>query len=184
MKDRIPTYAGRIRLTPVENQPNVYDTERADEPIQEGTPLNSQNLLSDETAELLGFSQDSTPNDAFVALLEKINNGSKIQTGSYVGTGEATKTLMFDFTPKIIVISRNGISYDFGGPKEAGYIGVFTAGSDWQYIWAGSSTVYKTEAKFADQSIILKGNGDTLNGTAARASFNQQDITYSYVAIG
>ena len=33
MKDRIPKYAGRVKLIPVANQPNIYDMVRADEPL-------------------------------------------------------------------------------------------------------------------------------------------------------
>ncbi len=40
VKDRIPTYPGRVRMTPVEGQPNTYDMVRADEPIEAGTPIN------------------------------------------------------------------------------------------------------------------------------------------------
>lgn len=38
--DRIPTYPGRVTLTPVSGQTNTYDLVRADQPIEEGTPLN------------------------------------------------------------------------------------------------------------------------------------------------
>lgn len=71
MKDRVPTYAGRVRLTPVANQDNIYDLVRADEPIQEGTPLNKANLLTDETAQAMGLTSDATPNDAFAQLTSK-----------------------------------------------------------------------------------------------------------------
>ena len=37
--DRVPTYAGRIKLTPVAGQTDVFDMVRADEPTEEGTPL-------------------------------------------------------------------------------------------------------------------------------------------------
>lgn len=40
VEDRVSTYPGRIHLTPVAGQTNVYDMSRADEPVQEGTPLN------------------------------------------------------------------------------------------------------------------------------------------------
>ena len=68
MKDRIPKYAGRVKLIPVANQPNIYDMERADEPLETGTPLNKATLLSDETAALLGLTEDSNVNDAFNAI--------------------------------------------------------------------------------------------------------------------
>lgn len=71
MKDRVSTYPGRVRLTPVSGQENVYDLERADQPTETGTPLNKANLLSDEVAEFLDLPNTATPNDAFRALKEK-----------------------------------------------------------------------------------------------------------------
>lgn len=38
--DRIPTYPGRVKLTPVSGQTNTYDLTRADLPIEAGTPIN------------------------------------------------------------------------------------------------------------------------------------------------
>lgn len=38
--DRVPTYPGRVQLTPISGQTNVYDMVRADSPIEEGTPIN------------------------------------------------------------------------------------------------------------------------------------------------
>ncbi len=66
MQDRTPQYPGRIRLVPVPGQDNVYDMTRADSPIADGTPINKQTLLTDETAYLLELkTEDPTPNDAF-----------------------------------------------------------------------------------------------------------------------
>ena len=36
--DRVPTYPGRVQLTPVSG--NIYDMVRADSPVEEGTPIN------------------------------------------------------------------------------------------------------------------------------------------------
>lgn len=38
-KDRIPTYPGRVVLSPVEGKANTYTMTRADEPTEEGTPI-------------------------------------------------------------------------------------------------------------------------------------------------
>lgn len=38
--DRIPTHPGRVTLTPVAGQENMFDMARADAPIVEGTPIN------------------------------------------------------------------------------------------------------------------------------------------------
>ena len=51
--DRIPTYPGRVKLTPVSGQAGTYDMVRADEPIEAGTPLNRalfENIRQDLTA--------------------------------------------------------------------------------------------------------------------------------------
>lgn len=68
MKDRVPTYPGRVKLTPVAGQENTYDMERADSPVQEGTPLNKETLLTDTVAALLGLSDQATVNDMLAAL--------------------------------------------------------------------------------------------------------------------
>lgn len=91
MKDRIPKYAGRVKLTPVANQPNVYDMVRADEPLQEGTPLNKATLLNDETATSLGLTEDSNVNDALSAIYRnKVNKSDIIDN---LTTLEAEKAL-------------------------------------------------------------------------------------------
>lgn len=49
--DRVPTYPGRVIMTPVSGQANTYDMVRADAPIQEGTPVNKA-LLDQKTDRL------------------------------------------------------------------------------------------------------------------------------------
>ena len=50
MQDRISQYPGRIKLVPVDLNNGIYDVVRADEPTQEGTPLNAANLFSGAAA--------------------------------------------------------------------------------------------------------------------------------------
>lgn len=71
MKDRVPTYPNRVILNPVAGQENTYDIVRADEPQQEGTPLNKATLLDDTTAEKLGLTGDPTVNQALAGILQK-----------------------------------------------------------------------------------------------------------------
>ena len=47
--DRVPTYAGRIQLIPVDADKGIYDMVRADEPTVVGTPINAE--LFDSIAE-------------------------------------------------------------------------------------------------------------------------------------
>lgn len=63
MKDRVPLYPGRVTLTPVSGQANTFDLVRADQPTQDGTPLNKASLLKDATAALFGLGTDAVPDD-------------------------------------------------------------------------------------------------------------------------
>lgn len=49
--DRVPTYPGRVTLSPVAGQANTYDMVRADQPTEAGTPLNK--ALLDQKANTL-----------------------------------------------------------------------------------------------------------------------------------
>lgn len=44
VENRIPTYPGRVTLTPVSGAENTFDMVRADAPIVEGTPINKELL--------------------------------------------------------------------------------------------------------------------------------------------
>lgn len=77
MKDRVPKYPGRVKITRSDGTSEYVTIERADEPVSgnEGTPLNKATLLSDDTAAMLGFTgnEDPTVNDA----LQRLPNISK-----------------------------------------------------------------------------------------------------------
>ena len=74
MQDRVPLYPGRVTLTPVSGQANTYDLTRADQPTQEGTPLNKASLLKDATAALFGLGADAVPDDV-LHLLSRFQSG-------------------------------------------------------------------------------------------------------------
>jgi hypothetical protein len=51
--DRVPTYPGRVTMTPVAGQENTYDMVRADAPLEVGTPINKalfESIRKDITA--------------------------------------------------------------------------------------------------------------------------------------
>lgn len=64
MKDRIPTYPGRVKLMPVEGQENTYTLTMADEPTQEGMALTKANLIHDDTIKELYLRDDMTDEEA------------------------------------------------------------------------------------------------------------------------
>lgn len=66
MKDRVPVNPGRVLITPENGSAAYYATmKRADNPTQEGTPLNKASLLKDATAALFGLGVNAVPDDVF-----------------------------------------------------------------------------------------------------------------------
>lgn len=74
MQDRVSLYPGRVKLEPVAGQANLYDLTRADQPTQEGTPLNKASLLKDATATAFGLGTDALPDDV-LNLLSRFQAG-------------------------------------------------------------------------------------------------------------
>ena len=90
MKDRAMAYPGRVRLTEVTGQEGVYDMTREDGVTQEGTPLNKAHLLTDATAQKIGFDpsvDDPSVDDALNKLADLA-----VVSGSYTGTGRTAAT--------------------------------------------------------------------------------------------
>lgn len=199
MKDRIPLYPGRVKLNPVTGQENTYDMVRADSPVQEGTPLNKASLLKDATAVLYGQGVDAVPDDILSILSKAVlsvngnlqdiggsNVGTRIKTGSYVGTGTYGPSnpcsLTFDFTPKYIVICG---SSNYSGSLISIWIGVH--GCNLQAGNGNSATIctttwldngiswYNTSSAFDQANGVGMGNDETPNGIL---------FTYRYIAIG
>lgn len=73
MNDRVSLYPGRVKLTPVSGQENTYDMVRADEPTQEGDPLNQNTLLKDATAALYGKDENALPDEIFAIIHSCLN---------------------------------------------------------------------------------------------------------------
>ena len=111
MQDRVPLYPGRVTLTPVSGQANTFDLTRADQPTQEGTPLNKANLLKDATAALYGKTNAAVPDD-ILSLLSKSMMAHV--TGKYTKTTirtiavGKTITLNVSGTPKEFIVVHQG----------------------------------------------------------------------------
>lgn len=85
MKDRVPGSPGRVLITPEGGGAAFYATmARADNPIQEGDPLNKATLLTDETAALFGLGANSLPTDVLAAI--KLMLDSKAVTTTLTAT--------------------------------------------------------------------------------------------------
>ncbi len=85
MQDRVPLYPGRVTLTPVAGQANTYDMARADQPTQEGTPLNKATLLKDATAAKFGKDTGAVPDEVLDVLSKSILEGTYPVVDVYAG---------------------------------------------------------------------------------------------------
>lgn len=111
MQNRVPLYPGRVRMTPVSGQTNVYDMERADQPTQAGTPLNAETLLSDKTAEMYGLSgNNATPDKAF----QNIKTEMETLNDSITDIGESVQNAI---TKDLILSEDTGGSEEKGGKE-------------------------------------------------------------------
>ena len=104
MKDRIPAEgkAGRVLITPENGSAPFYATvTMADEPLDEGTPLNKANLLTDETAGFYGKDENATVNNVLAELGVYMQYWWKARSveGHYAAVFGATETVNLTVGP-------------------------------------------------------------------------------------
>lgn len=145
MQDRVPLYPGRVTLTPVAGQANTYDMTRADQPTQEGTPLNKATLLKDYTANLLGLPNTAVPDDALLALI--------IGVGAY---GYRVKIQLADGTPAEGA-TVSGIEALTGSTLVSGANGIVLGKSTSQTVTIGCISPYIDQAAPASQRVTATG---------------------------
>lgn len=184
MQDRVPLYPGRVKLNPVSGQANTFDLVRADQPTQEGTPLNKASLLNDATAALYGLPNTAVPDDVLSKIKPLIdsananaNTKARIATGSYTGTGtygpSNPNSLTFGFIPKIVIV---------GTPNPSAY-GWDISSFLWTY---GDTTVKVKSASNSGTTITFSVEGDVLSWYANSQTFqcNNKGQMFKYLAIG
>lgn len=122
MQDRVSLYRGRVKLEPVAGQANLYDLTRADQPTQEGTPLNKASLLKDTTAALFALGADALPDD----VLAKIGS--------------------LTFGWRLLKAYKAAGTYEFEVPAEVYEIGVYMmgGGGSGSVTYTKNSTSYNT----------------------------------------
>lgn len=193
MKDRVPVNPGRVLITPENGSAAYYATmTRADNPTQEGTPLNKNSLLKDSTAALFGLGVDAVPDDVLNAIKTLIdtananaNTKAKIATGSYTGTGSSGKnnktSLTLDFAPRLIIVARNVMDTLEGSanvrqmdvmilhPAVGGF-------SNYEFT-AGANNFYSVGSE-------VSGNTVSWWSKYPESQLNVSGKTYNYVAIG
>lgn len=195
MYDREPLYPGRVKLTPVSGQSNVYDMVRADQPAQAGTPLNKNTFLKDATAALFGKNSAALPDEILQILAnaalykdgEIVTPGGisvpnvQIEIGSYVGTGtygaDNPSSITFQKKPVVVFIRGNSNSFAIFLPTTL--TNVYSQYGYWGA--SGSSTAIATHgyAKYSEDNELswysTENRGEQMNGS--------NNLEYYYIAL-
>lgn len=126
--------------------------------------------LTAETAALVGLGADAVPDAVFAGLKSLIDaaktsadNRTILGFGIYVGDGAANRTISLGYTPKVIIIAREGLRFDdhWGGFAMEGYPAV-----------ASGRTV-----------IAIVQNGFTVYTETYTGYTNQKGATYHYITL-
>ena len=182
MQDRVSLYPGRVKLDPVAGQANTYDLTRADQPTQEGTPLNKANLLSDATAAaikaLLASQTENpvTPNAALSILAQAVDAAAtkadavdsrgncELYCASYVGNSANKSTTMpFPHKPYVVMVSgRSGIS---------------------MLAWRGQSQSHLLEYGSTDVNVSWADRSVTWSNGDSNNNLNYTGFTHQVIAL-
>lgn len=171
MQDRVSLYPGRVKLEPVAGQANLYDLTRADQPTQEGTPLNKASLLKDATASLLGLGTSAVPDDAFLALA--------IGVGTY---GFRVKVQLPDGTP-VAGANVTGITALPGASLTTNSDGIVVGSSSTASVTIGVTSPFAdlkapdsknvtAAGTLTDVTFVLSYNTDVIRVTSSRVIDN------------
>ena len=197
MQDRVPLYPGRVKLTPVAGQENVYDMVRADQPTQEGTPLNKNSLLKDATAALFQLSGDTALPDKVFEILSKAalveedgslvlpdGSGAKqaiIGSGKYTGTGtygqSNPNSVSLNGKPEFFAVfgADTGLTANTYGQFVNGFIWI--AGQE-KVITSGSQ--YRQDMPIFASESEIRWYAPSSYGDSADAQLNVSGKTYVY----
>lgn len=190
MQDRVSLYPGRVKLTPVEGEANTFDMVRADQPTQEGTPLNKATFLKDTTAKLFGLDDDALPDDIFakirpliISAVNNANSRAKIEVGSYVGANVESKTIKCSFSPKFFAITSTGSGL-YGIPIYYAPLPKQNVSYNFVYLTI-SSAASEIVSRGSATTIVRTSNGVKISSSQFSAeAFNDANVTYFYVFIG
>ena len=131
VEDRVPTYPGRVILTPVGGAENTFDLKRADLPLVEGTPINKalfdskSDCLSEDTTVYVAFDGDDIngdgSSDAPFATIQKAVDALPKNLNGYtaeisIGQGVYSERVIVDgFTSGRLVVGKYGDIFTMKG---------------------------------------------------------------------
>lgn len=177
MKDRVPQNPGRMLITPENGiAPYFAKVERADNPVEAGTPMNKATFLKDATASLYGLGQSAVPDDVLVKVKSSLNADASAISNLNTAVSKLSCPLIATFT-----FDERGISDE--------YVDLPNAVSAYSKLLFICDNVYTTYSGFDwfhintsnDKSLI--GWGDILTSEPKRFYGDMQNPLGSPFAI-
>ena len=158
MQDRVSLYPGRVKLEPVDGQANLYDLTRADQPTQEGTPLNKATLLQDSTeVRIFGAAGDHTIDDALGKIAGSLDGFRNLCVDIIMSSKNWTAPKAKDQLFKVFVVGG-------GGGSIANTSGAYNCPG------GGSGYIEISELKIPEDTVVSvvcgAGGGEDQNGGA------------------
>jgi hypothetical protein len=144
MKDRVPKYPGRMKMTRSDGTEEYVTLERADEPEVEGTPLNTLNLLPDEIGKLFNLTEDDSVSNA---LYEAQNFA---QWYFWALTAETN-------TPLSVGTASSTPYEASSSSRTVYYSSAYTLSNDGVYTLTNPTAITITSSNISSQSEKLKG---------------------------
>lgn len=151
MKDRIPTYPGRVTLTPVAG--DTYDMVMADEPTEAGTPPTKANLLTDQTANFIWPDPNDMPADPTVNLAL-----AELASGGSIGETVVASSALNKFDPVSV----------YGG-RTAKSASDFKGGSAYSLSTSGHYSVTGKPVWVKDDTVYVLYTSDSSDGQTTTA---------------
>ena len=147
--------------------------------------VESVEIVAQEKTGMLGYvnspDPDAYPSDEVNGItytpLGKIGDLARVESGSYIGDGTASKTLEFKVLPRFLFIYKSTTSEGNGTTRALWAPGIT------QQRPNADSFAY-TEFSANENRLTLSGNGPGLTDTdKAMLAFNQNGTSYNYVAL-
>lgn len=177
MKDRIPVNPGRVLITPENGSAAFYATmTRADNPTQEGTPINKNTLLKDATAALFGLGGDAVPDDV-LKKLRPISFGTNVPDGSDMIDGEVRFVMDVDEYKVLSYIESNGSQF-----IDTGVIPTVNTKVETTVNFLSTNTTYNsifgaTGNNSSNQFVVYRNNASSMTGQVGISVINSSGVT-------
>lgn len=190
-KDRVPTHAGRVKLTPVAGQADTYTMERADEPREQGTPLDKATFDSIIKSRLTGRFYQVTPSYK----VKSSTNGTTtpLPTSNWVLSGTTSATSgIYKVVASSAINSDYSVEKAVDGKDNTSWAGADNTGHTYTIIFPIAINIKRiglllgNSGDFTNYKLTVQGsnNGETWTNLLTVSSYTYVETEYTLTTTG